>query len=230
MCMAKGGKAMKQKIPSHETFKIAALLALVGGFLDAYTYLLRGGVFANAQTGNIVLLAVNMAERQWGKAGYYLIPIAAFAVGVFVTNLLRERLKKSGFLQFEHCILLFEAGLLFVIGFLPAEMPDGIINVMIPFICSLQVNAFRKVREVPYASTMCTGNLRSGTEKLYVFLMEGDRQAGKSAVHYWGVIFLFIAGAAAGTIAAGMIGIKSIWLCCVLLLLASLLMLLQDRR
>lgn len=27
-----------------ETFRIAALLAIVGGFLDAYTYVARGGV------------------------------------------------------------------------------------------------------------------------------------------------------------------------------------------
>ena len=49
------------KLPAHETFRVAAVLALVGGFLDIYTYLLRGGVFANAQTGNIVLLAANLS-------------------------------------------------------------------------------------------------------------------------------------------------------------------------
>ena len=30
----------------------------MGGFLDAYTYLSRNGVFATAQTGNIVLMVV----------------------------------------------------------------------------------------------------------------------------------------------------------------------------
>lgn len=221
---------MEQRIPSHETFRIAALLALVGGFLDAYTYLLRGGVFANAQTGNIVLLAVNIAQKQWTKAGYYLIPIAAFAAGVFMTNLLREQLKKNGFLKFEHCILLFEAGLLFFIGFLPKECPDGIINVTISFICSLQVNTFRKVREVPYASTMCTGNLRSGTEKLFLFIVERNTEAGRSFLHYFGIILLFIIGAAAGTGFVRWLGIQSIWMCCAALLLASLLMLFEDRR
>ena len=44
-----------------ETFRLGALLTVVGGFLDTYTYLSRGGVFANAQTGNIVLLALTAA-------------------------------------------------------------------------------------------------------------------------------------------------------------------------
>lgn len=61
-----------------ETFCLGALLAVIGGFLDAYTYLTRGRVFANAQTGNLVLLAMNLAGGQFQKAQYYLIPILAF--------------------------------------------------------------------------------------------------------------------------------------------------------
>ena len=38
-----------------ESFRLATILALTGGFMDAYSYLMRGGVFANAETGNIVL-------------------------------------------------------------------------------------------------------------------------------------------------------------------------------
>ncbi len=39
-------------------FFLTAILAIVGGFLDSYSYLMRGHVFANAQTGNIVLFGV----------------------------------------------------------------------------------------------------------------------------------------------------------------------------
>ena len=52
----------------HESVQIGVLLAIVGGFLDAYTFIGRGGVFANAQTGNIVLLAVYSAQREWEHA------------------------------------------------------------------------------------------------------------------------------------------------------------------
>ena len=34
---------------------VFALLIFVGGFYGSYTYLLRGGVFCNAQTANFVL-------------------------------------------------------------------------------------------------------------------------------------------------------------------------------
>ena len=40
-----------------DTLFTAIFIVLSGGFQDAYTYGCRGGVFANAQTGNIVLLS-----------------------------------------------------------------------------------------------------------------------------------------------------------------------------
>ena len=48
---------MKRGHPKQmsESFLTAAFLSLSGGLQDAYTYIYRGHVFANAQTGNIVL-------------------------------------------------------------------------------------------------------------------------------------------------------------------------------
>lgn len=200
--------------PVQETFMIAGLLAVVGGFLDAYTYILRGGIFANAQTGNVVLLAVNLAEGEFKKAAYYIVPIFAFVLGVFVTDFLKYYFTRRGFQVFEHFIIVVEIILLAVIGFIPTTVPHGLVNVTISFLCSLQVNAFRKVHDAPYASTMCTGNLRSGTDKLFKYVIKRDKKAGRSAGHYFGVILLFIVGAILGTMLAISLGPKSIWICC----------------
>ena len=50
-----------------ESFLTAVFLSLSGGLQDAYTYLFRGKVFANAQTGNIVLLSANIMDGRWDK-------------------------------------------------------------------------------------------------------------------------------------------------------------------
>src|SRR5271155_175906 len=65
-----------------ENLPTGLLLAGAGGFLDAYTFVGRGGVFANAQTGNIVLLAVAAGERHWLAALLHVPPILAFMLGV----------------------------------------------------------------------------------------------------------------------------------------------------
>lgn len=204
-------------VPIHETFRIAALLAVVGGFLDAYTYILRGGVFANAQTGNMVLLGVYAAQGRYRQAGYCIIPILAFALGVFITEVFKKYFTEKEFNIYEHWIIAIEIILLSVVGFVPASVPDSVVNVTISFVCSLQVNSFRKMKNLPYASTMCTGNLRSGTEKLFQYFINKETKAGIQAAHYFGIILLFILGAVAGTVLAFLWGIQSIWCCSVLL-------------
>ena len=48
-----------------ESFSLSALLSFSGGLQDAYTYNVRGEVFANAQTGNIVLMSQNFMSGHW---------------------------------------------------------------------------------------------------------------------------------------------------------------------
>lgn len=85
---------MKGKIHLHqvtsESLRLGALLSLVGGFLDTYTFVGRGGVFANAQTGNIVLLAVKVIQGHWIQALSYIPPLIAFSLGFLLLKGLKE--------------------------------------------------------------------------------------------------------------------------------------------
>ena len=58
--------------------------------MDAYTYLLRGKVFANAQTGNILLFGVNLSEGSFREALRYFFPVLAFALGIVTAELIRH--------------------------------------------------------------------------------------------------------------------------------------------
>ena len=182
------------KVKIHETRRVGILLAFVGGFLDVHTYLLRGGVFANAQTGNMVLLMLQISEGQWMKALYYIIPIIAFFSGVVVTEFvkLHER--------WHEYVLIIEIGLLFLIGFYPVTFPAMIVNITISFICAMQISSFRKLRGAAYVTTVCTGNLRSAAEQLTLFYIRRDEEAKKRLAeekvfklfHYY--LFIFSRG------------------------------------
>lgn len=206
-------------IPIQNTLLTGILLALVGGFLDAYTYQFRGGVFANAQTGNMVLLAISVAKGEFLKGLYYFIPIFAFFFGVLVTEWIKNKVTKVKFTGWEHITVFMEAVLLFVVGFLPAGIPDAIVNVTVSFVCSMQVNSFRKSGDLPYATTMCTGNLRSAAENFFLFAGCKKKQAGNRFMVYVTIIFTFCVGAAVGCLLTDFIGGKSVWVCCVILML-----------
>ena len=159
-----------------EAFITALFLSVSGGLQDVYTYLYRGKVFANAQTGNIVLMAVKLFAGKWGEALRYLIPLCAFALGIFVAEFIRLKLKRMQWLHWRQLVVLFEILMLFVVGFLPQEL-NLLANSLVSFSCAMQVQSFRKVNGYAFASTMCIGNLRSGMDSLCAWLVGGNTKA-----------------------------------------------------
>ena len=79
-------------------------------------------------------------------------------------------------IHWRQIVVLVEIVLLIAAAFLPQSM-NTTVNIMISFICAMQVESFRKVRGSAFATTMCTGNLRSGTEQLVIWAQTGDRNA-----------------------------------------------------
>lgn len=212
-----------------EAFRTTVFLTLSGGFQDAYTYMGRGKVFANAQTGNIVLMATNFCEGDFAKALRYLLPLLAFAAGVYFAEGIRNRYHLMERFHWRQLILLIEIALLFVVGFIPNNL-DWLANMLVSFVCAMQVQSFRKVHGNAYASTMCIGNMRSGMESLVVYFHLHDKKVLHKALHYFGVILLFAIGAGVGAHCVAVFGNKTIWFSCALLLVSLCFMFIQDEE
>lgn len=221
---------LQSKTQMSETFLIGAMLAVAGGFLDAYTYIARGGVFANAQTGNIVLLGMNIAAGEWGRVLYYLIPILAFAVGVIVAELIKGYFKRRPAIHWRQIVLLVEIFVLLGVAFIPQGELNLAANTAVSFICSLQVESFRKVNGNAFATTMCTGNLRSGTELLCRFFQTGEHVLLRRSLQYFGIILFFLIGAVIGFFLTENFGIKSVFFCCLLLFLVFLILFIKSEE
>ena len=210
-----------------ESFLTAVFLSLSGGLQDVYTYLFRGKVFANAQTGNIVLMAVHAFAGEWGRVLHYLVPLCFFALGVFAAELMHQKLQNLQRLHWRQLVVLCEIVMLFVVGFFPQEW-NLVANALVSFACAMQVQAFRKVNGYAFASTMCIGNLRSGMDSLCSWLVAGNRAARSKAFHYFAIILLFALGAGLGSVALGFCGAKAIWFSCLLLAVSFCLMFLKE--
>lgn len=221
-------KIEKNKIQTSETFVLSAILAMSGGFQDAYTYNVRKEVFSNAQTGNIVLMSQHIMMGELMKGLSYLFPVVAFALGVLVAERIGHRYKGAKRIHWRQIIVAIEIVILFAVGFMP-ERYDMLATMLVSFSCSMQVQAFRKVNGYGYASTMCIGNLRSGTESLSIYLREKQHGALKKAAHYYGIIFIFAIGAGIGGICSLHIGIRAIWISSILLAIVCAMMIKEHR-
>ena len=214
-----GGYKMKKQM--SDTIRVGLLLAIVGGFLDAYTYLCRGQVFANAQTGNMVLFGIKMMEGHIIQALYYALPILAFFIGIVIAEMIKHHFFEHPKIHWRQIVLMIEAIVILIVAFLPKDF-NMFCNIMISFICSLQVESFRKFNGNPYASTMCTGNLRSGTELLAVGTLENNGEQRKYGLWYYWIDLVFVAGAAASALLCQVLAERAVWVCAAALLSAIL--------
>lgn len=217
-----GAKPPLSYSSKHEGILVMILITLSGGLQDAYTYLIRDHVFANAQTGNIVLLMVSLFDGNFQKAGSYLIPILSFALGIAAAHTLSMKWKCRR-LSWRQFIILLEFLLLIAVGFIPLSLSQYA-NALVSFSCAMQVQSFRRFHGRAYASTMCIGNLRSGMESLSIYCNTKNKDAIVDALHYFGVILTFGIGAGIGGVLSSACGVQAIWASPLLLIIAFIVM------
>lgn len=154
--------AASPPIRRDETVHVSLLLALTGGYLDAYTWIIHG-VMANAQTANLVLLWVHGTVGEWDRAIQFVPPMAAFMAGIVVAAWLRRTVKDRA----SAISTLIEIVLLVTVGILHNRLPDLAGTLGISFVAAMQTAIFTKVEGVTYSSVMITGNMRQAIEGVF---------------------------------------------------------------
>ncbi|MBS6062582.1 YoaK family protein [Criibacterium bergeronii] len=197
-------------------------ITLCGGLQDSYSYIVRGKVFANAQTGNIVLMSQKIIQANFSGSISYLIPLLSFCIGVFIAQTINLKVQAKNKNVWKLLVLALEIFILFVVGFIPQKF-NIIANSLVSLSCSMQIQAFKKINGYNYASTMCIGNMRSGVEALTSYVHTNDKLERHRAIHYFLVILVFALGAAIGALFAPILQEKLIIICCIFLTVSLIL-------
>lgn len=182
------------------TLRFGMVLTGVGGFLDAYSYMGRGGVFAGAQSGNVVLLGISIADAEWHDAAVLLAPIGAFMAGAAVAAGVRHAAVKSENIT-HRVILLMEISLLVVAALVPDTAHDVPMSMLVSFAAALQVATFRKVRDWSFTTTITTNNLVTAVTSTIQAMSNGDRAARAQSVVFTCIVGSFLTGAVMGGVA-----------------------------
>ena len=182
---------MKDKVSTTERYHTFVLLMLAGGFMGSYSYYLKGGVFANAETANLLILSLNAASADWSGCARVLVPILTFLFGSFLSEVMIDRLKKA----WPPLLITCEIILLSLLSLLPESTPQTIYHVSIALISSMQFNTFRQARGVALSTLFCTAHLRGFGAGLYHAMKDWDREVLRRALYHIGLILTFVLGA-----------------------------------
>lgn len=190
------------------------ILIIVAGFFGAYTYLLRGNVFCNAQTGNVVLMGMAFGAKKWSEALYYLIPISAYLLGAFVSELLPNPIKHHLPIRWDTLLIAIEMLVILGLGFIPESAPVQISQVAINFIASMQYNTFRQAEGVPMATTFATNHIRQigvGLANEVKHWHTKDKSRREKLLQHFEMLIFFLIGSVVGTVLCNFFVGKAIW-------------------
>lgn len=190
------------------------ILIVIAGFFGAYTYLLRGNVFCNAQTGNVVLMGMALGAEKWSEALYYLIPISAYLMGAFISELLPDLIKRHLMIRWDTLLIAIEMVAVLGLGFIPESAPVQISQVAINFIASMQYNTFRQAEGIPMATTFATNHIRQigvGLAKEVRHFRSENKSHREKLLQHFEMLIYFIAGSIIGTVLCNLFVGKAIW-------------------
>ncbi len=210
----------------HATFWI---LIFVAGFYGAYTYSVRGGVFCNAQTANIVLFSMALGNKDTAQALSRLIPIAAYFLGTIISEILAKKVKKFHIFRWDTYFVGFEFLMVLFLGALPVSAPDQICQVALNFICSMQFNTFRQNEGVPMATIFVTNHIRQTGSNIVKYFRDGNKNAGRTAAGHFIMLFMFLSGGVVSTVLCRFFGVRAIWGAAVFLGVLFIRLVIADR-
>jgi uncharacterized membrane protein YoaK (UPF0700 family) len=213
-----------------EGLPTALLLAGVGGFLDAYTFVGYNGVFANAQTGNIVLLGVDAQAGHWQEALLHVPPIVAFMLGVALAQTLAQPTVRRIVRRPTRWVLIAEIVVLAAAGATPGWIPSRVVPGVIAFAAAAQVSTFRSLNGVEYSSTLTTSNLRALTVNVFKWRADRDSGARHHAALLASIIAAFAVGAGVGGLCTRLVHHRAAWIAAAALVIVLVAIVVETWR
>lgn len=142
---------------SRQSKRLAIFLTFCAGYVDAYTFIVRGNTLVAGQTGNVVLLSVGLIQENVADAETKLLTLLSFMFGVLVLTVYKKELQivKKPILS-----LIPLAILSLIIGFVPLTVGNIYLVPPLAFCMGLVTTAFGEVSGIAYNNAFMTGNIK----------------------------------------------------------------------
>ena len=145
-----------RKISRHSK-RLALFLTFCAGYVDAYTFIVRGNTLVAGQTGNVVFLSVGLIQDNVSDASTKVMTLLSFMLGVFLLTVYKEKLRVVK----KPILSLFPLAILsLIIGFVPLTVDNIYIVPPLAFCMGLVTTAFGQVSGIAYNNAFMTGNIK----------------------------------------------------------------------
>ncbi len=177
-------------------------IASVGGFLGGFAILSHRDMLANAQTSNLISLAISIVGRNPLQTVLHIGSLLLYMLGLSLTVLIPRYTKWN----LRLCSIAIDALCLVILAILPSTLEDFIALYPIFFAMAFQWNTFKGADGYISSSIFSTNNLRQFTTSLTEYLCDRDRNHLHKTSFYGGTLLFFHAGVAISYFACTALG------------------------
>ena len=209
----------KEEFAPNERLWLFCMLMLIAGFWGGFTYSLRGKVFVNAQTGNLVFLSLGIASWDTALIKNALATFLAYFLGIITAELISKEINKVSFLIWERILLIFSLIVTICLGFIPETAPFEFTNFSIAFTAAMQFNTFERAHGMGMATPFCTNHVKQASANLIRFLKTRDSNKLRISLSHLSMILSFVTGATLSIFLGKIFLGKAIWLSSFLILI-----------
>lgn len=200
------------------------VMALTGGFLGAYTLLNHHDLFGNAQTSNMIYIAMDLVGHNIGDFLLRIMDLAVYAFGFACTVLIPKYTK----LNLQVCSIIINVIAGMIICLIPSSVNDFAALCPVLFATSFQWNSFKGAEGFVSSTIFSTNNLRQFTTSFTEFLCDKDHEHLRKTKFYGGVLLSYHFGVAVSFILYLYLGTKGGWFCIFPSLAALTLLAIQN--
>lgn len=201
-----------------QKIQLASALTFCGGFIDSYTYMLRGHTLSAGQTGNVIFFSSSLANGNLTGIFNRGLTILGFIIGLILVVFIHSKTKSIYWRIFEMLPLMLIS---LIVGFIPTSAPNYLIVPLLALGMAMQSGAFKKINGNGYSNVFTSGNLRKtilSWSQFYILDDEGSYKMGKN---YLIIVLSFTFGALISAFVQKFMGIETIWIASFILLLAN---------
>ena len=180
------------------------MMSFMGGFLGAYSIASRMGLFASAQTGNMIHIVECVYERN-GKAlllriGFAVVFASALVISYFLKN-------KRGCDLRGSCMIV-DAAAIVIMSLIPVSAEPLISIYPLAFAASFQWGTFSGTGGYNSSTIFSTNNFRQFIWGVTEFICSRSNEAKKRVIYYGTTLLMFLSGAWLGFAVVDWLGVQ----------------------
>ena len=204
---------VKREFHSRSKF-FACLLTFCAGFVDAYTFIERGGTLVAGQTGNVVFLSVELIDHETREIEVKLATMLAFMLGIFLMTIFQKHFEKSWWRLSSIAPFILVCKL---VVFLQVIVSNLYIVPPLGFCMGLVATAFGEVDGIAYNNSFMTGNIKKTMVAFGTYVRSKQDSYLQEGLFFIALLGSFVTGAIVSTYLIQFWMLQTIWLVALIL-------------